>query len=68
MLQNNSSSLQVMLIRQIQIDEGHAPCYATNYAAKCAHNRTPEGCCWSHDCSPEQTEFNHADKKITHCM
>jgi hypothetical protein len=65
MLQNNTSSLQVMLIRQIQIAEGNTPCYAT----KCKHNRTPEECCWSYDCFPEQTNSNQVNSsQIAHSM
>jgi hypothetical protein len=59
----NSTSLQIKLIRQIQIDEGHTPCYATKHNDSC----TSEDCCWIHDCYPEPTDFKQGDGQMTNC-
>lgn len=39
-------SVQVSLIRQIQVEIGHKPCYATVAADYCAY----VNCCWRSDC------------------
>ena len=44
---NTSFSLQAKIIRKMQSDEGHVPCYATPNSSQCDNK---EQCCWRHDC------------------
>lgn len=39
-------SVQALLIRQIQMEVGQAPCYATATRDNCLKT----GCCWRSDC------------------
>ncbi|BBI99192.1 hypothetical protein FGKAn22_08850 [Ferrigenium kumadai] len=49
-----SFSMQAELIRQIQEEQGQAPCYATPNSENC--DKKKEGACrWRHDC------FNEAE-------
>lgn len=48
-------SLQVELIRQIQEENGQAPCYATPAAIGCTKKATE--CSWRHDCFADAEEL-----------
>lgn len=39
-------SVQALLVRQIQVENGQAPCYATAARDSCLK----PGCCWRSDC------------------
>lgn len=57
-MEMNSSqtfSIQAQLIRELQIQEGHNPCYATPSAEYCQH-KEQEKCCWRYDCYHEAEE------------
>lgn len=45
-------SVQAEIIRQIQINDGHAPCYATSAIYDCDNKE----CGWRHDCFDEAGE------------
>ncbi len=47
-----SFSLQAEIIRQIQINDGHAACYATSAINQCNNKE----CGWRHDCFDEVRE------------
>ena len=52
-------SLQVKIIRQMQAQEGHAECYATNTAKNCSNLK----CIWRADCfddAPDDTDGDMA--------
>ena len=48
-----SFSLQAQIIRQIQINDGQTPCYATCTSSQCDKKE----CGWRHDCFDEVGEF-----------
>lgn len=48
-------SIQAQLIRELQTQEGHEPCYATPSAEYCQH-KAQEECCWRYDCYYEAEE------------
>lgn len=45
-------SIQAQLIRELQAQEGHEPCYATPVAEYCSQ-KALEKCCWRYDCYHE---------------
>ncbi len=47
-----SFSMQAELIRQIQEEQGHVPCYATPNSENCSKKKD-EICRWRHDCYHE---------------
>lgn len=46
---NRPVSLQAEIVRQMQINEGKTPCYATAAVERC----DKQGCVWRHDCFEE---------------
>lgn len=50
---NAPFSIQSMLIRQMQVEDGHTPCFATTASNQCADKK----CCWRHDCFDEALDI-----------
>lgn len=59
--ENQSFSIQVEMIRQMQSDNGQTPCYATPTTAHC--NKKHSECSWRHDCFEDAEEVNESQGK-----
>ena len=51
-------SVQALMIRQIQVEVGQAPCYATATADHCAKTN----CCWRFDCYCDDADDTSASR------